>query len=293
MSWNRIIPRTMIAGLALSVAGVALIGCQSPRSVPVGRGPGDQIVQGHAVFTVSESKRLIAKAVARMPIVENALRSGMVIVCKGTTNTYVAEELLGTQIPHGAFVLGRVTPRKGGRPVPKEESMPEVVLVKGQHRPDLTLDEALERLGPGDVVIKGGNALDYASRTAGVWTGSPTGGTTGKIIPPIEERKAHLVIPIGLEKQVAGKVANVAAKVNQPADNVTPGLPRMRILPGQIITEIEALEILANVDAFQASAGGVGGAEGAVWIVWRGKRENVEAAQRIAASIQGEEPFVR
>ena len=52
----------------------------------------DKIVQSGAILTVAESKRLIAKAVAQMPIVKNALENGMVIVIKGTTNAYVAEE---------------------------------------------------------------------------------------------------------------------------------------------------------------------------------------------------------
>ena len=54
-----------------------------------------KIVQAGAVLTVAESKRLIAKAVAQMPIVKNALANGMVIIIKGTTNRYVAEEITG------------------------------------------------------------------------------------------------------------------------------------------------------------------------------------------------------
>jgi len=292
MASNRISAATALLWLASSVAGIVPIGCQSPRSAAIESSGNGPIVQAHAVLTVSEGKRLIARAVARMPIVENALRDGMVIVCKGTTTTYVAEELLGKEIAPGAFVLGRVTPQKGGKEIPKTEPMPEVVLVKGKHRPDLTLDQALQQLGPNDVVIKGGNALDYAGKTVGVWIGNPTGGTTGKIVPAVAQRKAHLVVPIGLEKQVSGKVADIAATINQPIEQLTKS-PQMRILPGRVVTEIEALKILANVEAFQASAGGIGGAEGAVWIVWRGKRENVEAARQIVAGIQGEEPFIR
>lgn len=250
-----------------------------------------RVSQAHAVLTVSEGKRLIAKAVARMPIVQAALRDGLVIVCKGTTNTYVAEELLGKQVPHGSFVTGRVTPKKGGEQLPRTEAMPEVVLIKGQHRPDLSLDEALRQLSPGDVVIKGGNALDYDHQTVGVWHGSATGGTTGKILPAVAAHKAHLIIPVGLEKQVAGTVTDIVDRINEPVDDLA-GLPRMRILPGQVVTEIEALKMLADVEAFQASAGGIGGAEGAVWIVWRGTRGNVEKARSIVDGIQGEPPFV-
>ena len=67
-----------------------------------------KIVQGGAVLTVAESKRLIAKAVAQMPIVKNALANGMVIIIKGTTNAYVAEEITGKKIEHAEFVTGRI-----------------------------------------------------------------------------------------------------------------------------------------------------------------------------------------
>ena len=67
----------------------------------------DKIVQAGAVLTVAESKRLIGKAVAQMPIVKNALANGMVIIIKGTTNRYVAEEITGQKIEPAEFVTGR------------------------------------------------------------------------------------------------------------------------------------------------------------------------------------------
>ncbi len=273
------------------LTALCLVGCRS--AAPTSRASCDteRVAQSHAVFTVSESKRLIAKAVAQMPIVRDALDRGMIIICKGTTNTYVAEELLGRSVPHGPYVIGHVVPQKGGKRLPKANPMPEIVLVKGRHRPDLTLDAALELLAPGDVVIKGGNALDYAHKTVGVWTGSASGGTTGKIMPLIAARKAHLVIPIGLEKLVAGRVDDIAERTLDSVEKLS-DMPRMRLLTGHIVTEIEALRILAGVEAFQASAGGIGGAEGAVWMVWRGTRERVERARAIAEDIQGEEPFL-
>ena len=36
--------------------------------------------------------------------------------------------------------------------------------------------------------------------------------------------------------------------------------------PGVIFTEIEALHVLTGVEAMHVAAGGVGGAEGAVWL---------------------------
>ena len=249
-----------------------------------------EVSQAHTVLTVAEGKRLIAKAVAQMPVVREALRNGMVIICKGTTNTYVAEEMLGESIADGDFVIGSVTPSKGGAIVAAKRKMPEIVLVKGALKQGMSLDEALSQLKAGDVVIKGGNMLDYRNKSVGVWIGSPTGGTTGKIMPLVVARKAHLVIPIGLEKQVAGLGSEIVDAVNEPVTSVT-RLPSMWLLRGQIVTEIEALGILADVRALQASAGGVGGAEGASWMVWRGTEQNVRKALDIVEGIQGERPF--
>ncbi len=76
------------------------------------------IVQAQPILTVSESKRLIAQAVKEMPIVKNALANGMVIIGKGTTNAYVAEEITGRKIERAAFVRGRIQPAKGVRNSP-------------------------------------------------------------------------------------------------------------------------------------------------------------------------------
>ena len=58
------------------------------------------------------------------------------------------------------------------------------------------------------------------------------------------------------------------------------------------LTEIEALELLAGVQVFQAAAGGIGGAEGASRLICRGTREQVQKALEIVGSIQGEPPFI-
>jgi hypothetical protein len=274
------------------------------------------IVQAQIVLTVSESKRLIAKAVAQMPIVKEALKNGIVIIAKGTTCTYVAEEILGKKIPHGiviiakgttctyvaeeilgkkiphgAYILGRTFPEKGGKRLKDVERIGEVVLVKGKHRDDLSLGEAVRMLKPGDVVIKGANALDHENKLAAGIVGSSSGGTTGKILPYVGSRKAHLVIPVGLEKQVSGSVLDIVRKMQEPVDSLN-DVYSMFLFTGHIVTELEALNLLADVSVFQAAAGGIGGAEGSVRLICRGPRQKVQKALRLAEKIQGEPPFV-
>jgi len=249
-----------------------------------------KIVQAQAILTVSESKRLIAQAVKEMPIVKNALANGMVIIGKGTTNAYVAEEITGKKIEKAAFVRGRIQPAKGGKKLPDVKAAPDVILEKGKVL-DLPLAEAVKKLKPGDVVIKGGNALDYKHKLVGVNIGAPDAGTAGATMPYVVARKAYLVIPIGLEKLVAGDLVDLSLKMREPIESLN-GLQSMFLLTGEIVTELEAIHVLTGATAFQCSAGGIGGAEGSVWLVFRGTKEQVTKALKLVESIQGEPPYV-
>ena len=66
----------------------------------------DDTVGGVMAFTPAESKRLIARAVVAMTPVRRALENGRVIVAGGTTNAYVAEEILGVPVPGSALHPG-------------------------------------------------------------------------------------------------------------------------------------------------------------------------------------------
>jgi hypothetical protein len=275
-------------------ARTAILTAAAILGAPLARaGEAEDIRQACAVLTVAESKRLIGKGVARLPIVKKALADGQVIITTGTTNTYVAEEILGEKIEPGRFVTGRTYPAKNAKRLnPEGKFIPVIVLRKGKWEKDVTLDAALKALKAGDVVIKGGNMLDYENRLAGVLIGHKTSGTTGKIMPYIVARKAHLVIPIGLEKQCPGDGREIVRMMREPV--ATEGrMPSMFPVTGTIVTEIEALETLCGVKAFQAAAGGIGGAEGSRWMVFRGRKAQVEEARELIKDIQGEPPFVK
>jgi hypothetical protein len=280
-----------LAGSALVGEGAAPPGGAAPAPAQAPAADAGETWQGCAVLTVAEGKRLIAKAVPHLPVVRRALESGTVIVTTGTTNTYVAEELLGEKIEPGAFVTGRTAPAKGGRALePKGARLSVVVLRKGRWEKEVALDQALKDLKAGDVVIKGANMLDYDRKVAGVLIGSREGGTTGKFWPLVVARKAQLVIPVGLEKLCPGEGRKITEEMRRPVRSLG-RVPSMFEITGEIVTELEALKLLANVDAFQAAAGGIGGAEGGRWLVYRGTKENVEKAAELLKGIQGEPPF--
>lgn len=240
------------------------------------------------VLTVAQSKRLIAKAVARMPEVRQALAGGVVAIGRGSTNAYVVEEILGEAIPKGEYVSGRTLPPG----VPGERlgrgAYPEVVLRRGQRVDGLTAVEAAKEMGPGDVFMKGGNALDYERKLVGVLIGHPTGGTIGGAYGTIVSRKINLVIPIGLEKLVCGDLVALSLASRRPEDHpAVPAVP-LFVMAGTIVTEIEALRLLCSVEARLLSAGGVAGAEGAVWLLVEGEKAALDKALELHHALEGE-----
>jgi len=250
-------------------------------------------VLADVVLTVSESKRLIAKGVASMPCVREALRSGLVVISTGSTNAYVVEEILGKKINKPSYVTGKVVPwgMDPSKPL-SSERMPDVILKDGQVIEGMDRFQAVREMGPGDVFIKGANALNYERRVAGVSIIGAQGGTIGGVLGALLWRKATLVIPVGLEKLVAHDIIESSRLIGQGEREIASMFPSLFPVTGEIVTEIEALEILTGVKAFHIGSGGIMGAEGAVRLLLKGDRGRVEEALKLVESIYGEPPFV-
>jgi hypothetical protein len=199
-------------------------------------------------------------------------------------------------------VTGRVEPEKTSKRLYPAKPANHLILEKGKII-DIPLAEAMKKLKAGDVVMKGANALDYRNKMAAINILDPSGGTTGSTMPFIIARKAHLIIPVGLEKLVAGDLVDITLKMREPVESLDipavsgsssfagSTIPSMWLVTGEIVTELEAVKILTGATAFQSSAGGVSGAEGGVWIVFRGTKEQVSNALKLVRSIQGEPPY--
>jgi hypothetical protein len=237
------------------------------------------------LLTVAESKRLIARGVAKFAPVARAKKNGIVVVATGTTNGYVYEELMGKKIDKRRYTSGAVLPKKGNvrKQLPKEK-LPDLILRKGKVDKGLDRFSAVGEMGPGDVFIKGCNALNYKKKLAGILIGDRKGGTIGSAIGHIVGRRITLVLPVGLEKEIAGDILEISSLLHsQDAQG-----PRMMPVWGEIITEIEALDILCGVKATQMASGGVGGAEGAVWLLLEGEKRPLDKALALIDEIQGE-----
>ncbi len=248
--------------------------------------------QAWVSLTVAESKRLIARGLIKYPPIKERLNRGYLIITKGTTNAYFVEELINETLAPGEYVLGHILPEKGDIELDRSKTRQELVFKNGVLQ-DTPYAEALDEMDAGDIVLKGANIINYQRGQAGVLIGSPTGGTTGVIVPKIKERNLRLIIPVGLEKESTQDINLLNQYSKIPHEAIGKRMPNVWNIEGELFTELEAIRQFANVDATHIASGGIGGAEGAVTICIRGEREEVEKALKIINSIQGEPAFVK
>ncbi len=243
------------------------------------------------VLTCSMGKRLIGKALAAHPAVQGAVKNATLVIVAGSTNGYVAEEVLSATgqaegFSRQGFRRGTVVP-PGFSPAGVKGKFPgDVVLVRGVWEKHKTIFDVADALGAGDVVLKGANAVDLGSGRAAVLIGDPQGGTAGAIVRAVVGRRVKLIVPVGVEKRVCRPVAELAELANAP-DAQGPG---MLPLPGEVFTELDAVALLTGARATLLAAGGVYGAEGAAWIGVNGEGEQVEAAAGLIGQLAGEGP---
>ena len=232
-------------------------------------------MKASVVLNATTAKRLIAQGVTAHPLVSGALIQGTVIVTLGTTNGYVASELVGSSIDQGAFAAGVIDDRWNVNARLGEAS--DLVLKNGQPIP-FDAEAVLKALTAGDVVVKGGNALDPFG-TVGVLMASPIGGTVGKYVPIAQARGVDIVIPISVAKSIHASIAELALEMGTRKTDLAMGLPcGMYPLIGHVITEIEALAMLFDVQTTHVCSGGIGSGQGSVSLLIEGEEANVQSA---------------
>lgn len=249
------------------------------------------------LITPAMGKRLIAKALADHPAIEKSLKSGTVVIIAGTTNGYVAEEILKNLgqlegFSRKRFFRGIILPPVGlttdeGRLKGENEFPGDVVIVNGVWKKGLTIFDVADDLKKGDVIIKGANALNVTQKKAAIYIGHPKGGTIGTSLQAVIGRRVYLILPVGLEKRVNTDLDGLALKLNSPGAHG----PRFLPVVGEIHTEIDAISSLTGAKAELVAAGGVAGAEGSIWLLVSGESQEVEAAQKIIQSIKEEPVF--
>jgi hypothetical protein len=249
------------------------------------------------VLTSAAGKRLIARAITRHPAIQAALQSGTIAIVAGTTNGYIAEEILeligqskGFNRKH--FFRGITLPpskpaTETGR-LPDEMDFPgDVIIVRGRWQRGKTIFDVADNMEQRDVILKGANALDILQRRGAILIGDPKGGTIAAALKAVIGRRVHLILPVGLEKRIYGNLDEIASRLN--ASDASG--PRFLPVPGEIFTEIEAISTLSGATAKLVAGGGVCGAEGSIRLAISGGAAKESLAEEIIRPLLNEPPF--
>lgn len=249
------------------------------------------------VLTPAAGKRLIGKAIAKHPAVMAAIKKGTVVIIAGTTNGYVAEEVLLTLgqtkgFKRDRFYRGIILPPN--RPTTAEGRRSgdikfpgDVIIQNGLLRKGKTIFDVVDDLREGDVILKGANAIDLINKRAAILIGDPKAGTVGAAMQAMAGRRVRLILPVGLEKRVYENPDVLATKMNAPGAKG----PRLLPVSGEIFTELDAIPLLTGASASLVAAGGVCGAEGSIWLAVSGKPVQEKAAEALIKSVANEPAF--
>ena len=161
------------------------------------------------VISPAAGKRLIGKALAAHPAIQTALESGTVAIIAGTTNGYVAEEILAKvgqaeDFSRRRFFRGITPPpwiptTEAGMLQDQGGFPGDVIIANGVWQKGKTILSVVDGLQEGDVILKGANALDLIRRQAAILIGHPKGGTIGLALQAVVGRRVRLILPVGLE----------------------------------------------------------------------------------------------
>ncbi|WP_054695368.1 hypothetical protein [Syntrophomonas palmitatica] len=231
----------------------------------------------------SAAKFIIAKGTAMLPQVQHALKNNKIIIGAGTTNIAVVQQLLGIQTPKpDTRVAGLICQNVACGTAP-EGRLGAWCIDKGK-MVDVNWLEFLHAFAPGDIFIKGANALD-PSGMVGILVGDPMGGTIGQAIGILKARGNEIICPVGLEKMIPScQAAERLLGVHRVQHSMGYKTGYIVVANVTLITETEALRLLFGVKAYAIAAGGVGGMEGSTMLAV--EYENEEQIQAIMALVR-------
>jgi hypothetical protein len=258
-----------------------------------------------ATLIPSESKKLIATAIANMDMVKKAVDQGMIVMHPSSSSYFLVEELTGHKprtnvwacgiiVPKGACIeIGSLMARSSEASAENVSTNPESfshswIIRQGKLSTGRTLESLFNEMGPNDVYLKGVNALD-TTNTVGILIGNPTeGGTIARVLTASKRRGFKVIFPVGLEKLVPFSIREVAKIADRKRCDYSMGIP-CSLLPceGDIVTEIQAIEILSGATVTPIAAGGLGGAEGAITFVMSGNSYEVNEAIKHIERVKG------
>lgn len=243
-------------------------------------------MKGIVVLRPSMSKRLIAKGVKELLNSMGVLNKGIIFIGLGSTNGFIVEELLGKNFEKEKYMAGYIGDCKLSV-LDKEIRLNPIILIDGKVSEE-NPDEVVKRMGKNDVFIKGANAIDPQGNI-GVIVADKNGGTVGRYIGTVLARGVKWIAPVSMGKLIPDVVeASYFAKIEEL--DLSMGLPSaiFPIVNALPFTEIDALDILFEVDSVLLAKGGLWEDEGSIVLGIEGEDSNVKKAFEFIESIKEE-----
>lgn len=257
---------------------------------------GGILMNAAITLTPEESRRLIAKAIVKMEVVNKALKMGTIALPLCSSAGYVAEELLGQPINLEHYFCGFIHANGWCRLSPelRQKGKGQLIIQNGKpiwlDFPRESILGYISNLGPNDVVIKSGNIID-ADGNVGVLVGDPDGGEAGRYLPHIIAKGINSIVPMTINKTLPIRLDDLVRNMG------TKNLSRQRtygltcgMLPwyGTVVTEIESFKWLTGVEAFPCGAGGFGSGAGCVSFFLQGEEKAIGEVWKLVKNIKGE-----
>jgi len=242
-------------------------------------------MKAQITLTVNESKRLIAKAIISLPEVQKAFDKGKILLKGGTTVSAIAEELVDIPLR----ISGRISKRGTMSSQVISKKHPHSILIEKRNVENIddNIIEVVKNLGRGDIIIISGNALD-SNNNVGMMAGSVLGGNPGIAISGMLSEGAEVIIPIGLEKLIPGTIKDASITAGRKDIDVSYGMA-VGLIPlyGKVITEKDALEILAKLNCTVIGKGGILGAEGSTILIVEGLDKEIKKILKVIKEVKG------
>lgn len=222
---------------------------------------------------------MIAQAIAGLDEVQTALRQGALVLKAGTTTSCLSWLLTGRHLR----LCGRMTPR-GAVAALEESEAPHTVLLGsgGGTSLDGREREGLLALGPEGVLVTGANLIDCQGNAA-MLAGSPGGGTYGAALGAVMAEGMRVLIAAGTEKLTSETVSSAVQQTQRKGVAASWGMA-CGLIPvvGTVITEVDAIRMLAPVQAVLMGKGGICGAEGGSLLQVWGEDADVDNIWKLA-----------
>jgi hypothetical protein len=232
---------------------------------------------------------LLGKAVAALPEVKQAQDNGYLVIGRGSTNAFLLEELLNKKLDKERYVAGQIV--KGVLCVLGQGMRSKPVAFHKGEMLEVEPGAVIERMGRGDLLVKGATAVDPRGNV-GVLMAGANGGTMGQFYMALKAQGVATLYPVGLEKLIPSveEAARYGGKT-MLGRSIGCRVGMACVADGRAFTEIDAIESLFGLKAIHYASGGWAGAEGSVTLIVEGADAEANRCLDMIETIKGEPPL--